>query len=150
MAPRVEQSAGPSAAIGFEHRGNFRCKFFLILADRGVTSGILATWGERAEGVGADIMVQPPNSSVFFAFSTPSCRNRLPAKSPRSGVDESAPVLIVVDTANLGVIYGIDEPRFEGLSKGFRFISGTDWEKPDDAIADDLAAARGICTSATT
>jgi putative ABC transport system permease protein len=113
----------------------------LILLIVGLTSGMLADLGERAEGVGADIMVQPPNSSVFFAFSSAVMQESVAGQiAALPGVDEVAPVLIVVDTANLGVIYGIDEPRFEGLSKGFHFISGHRLEKPDDAIADDLAA----------
>src|ERR1019366_4184554 len=37
-------------------------------------------------------------------------------------------------------IYGIDESRFEGLSKGFKFLSGHGLENADDVIADDLVA----------
>ena len=43
---------------------------FLILLIVGLTSGVLADWRARAEGVGADIIVQPPNSSIFFSFSS--------------------------------------------------------------------------------
>ncbi len=43
---------------------------FLVLLIVGLTSGALADWRTRAEGVGADIIVQPPNSSIFFAFSS--------------------------------------------------------------------------------
>jgi hypothetical protein len=41
---------------------------FLVLLIAGLTSGALADWRTRAEGVGADIIVQPPNSSIFFCF----------------------------------------------------------------------------------
>jgi len=34
----------------------------------GLTSARHFEWGKRVEGVGADIIVQPPNSSIFFAF----------------------------------------------------------------------------------
>jgi putative ABC transport system permease protein len=61
------------------------------------------------------------------------------AKVP--GVDEAAPVLIVVDTHTLGVVYGIDYPTFTGLSSGFSFVSGGPFAAPGDAIADDLAAS---------
>jgi putative ABC transport system permease protein len=114
---------------------------FLVLLIVGLTSGVLADWGERAEGVGADLMVQPPNSSIFFAFSgavMPESVCEKIAKVP--GVDEEAPVFILVNTGNLNVIYGIDETRFEGLSKGFQFLSGHGLENPDDVIADDLVA----------
>jgi putative ABC transport system permease protein len=114
---------------------------FLVLLIVGLTSGVLADWGERAEGVGADLMVQPPNSSIFFAFSgavMPESVCDKIAKVP--GVDEEAPVFILVNTGNLNVIYGIDETRFEGLSKGFQFLSGHGLVNPDDVIADDLVA----------
>jgi len=42
----------------------------LILMIVGLTSGVINEWGKRTEGVGADILVQPPNSSIFFAFSS--------------------------------------------------------------------------------
>src|SRR5260370_16416752 len=43
----------------------------LVLLVVGLTSGVVSEWGKRVEGVGADILVQPPNSSIFFAFSIP-------------------------------------------------------------------------------
>src|SRR5437588_10339528 len=42
----------------------------LVLMIVGLTSGVVSEWGTRVEGVGADIFVQPPNSSIFFAFSS--------------------------------------------------------------------------------
>jgi putative ABC transport system permease protein len=114
---------------------------FLVLLIVGLTSGVLADWGERAEGVGADLMVQPPNSSIFFAFSSAVMPESVSEKLAQvSSVDEAAPVFILVNTGNLNIIYGIDEPRFEGLSKGFKFLSGRGIQNPDDVIADDLAA----------
>src|SRR5665213_2171174 len=43
---------------------------FLILLIVGLTSGALNDWGARVEGVGADLMVQSPNASVFFFFTS--------------------------------------------------------------------------------
>jgi putative ABC transport system permease protein len=114
---------------------------FLILLIVGLTSGILSGWRSRAEGVGAEIIVQPPNSSIFFSFSSAVMPEALGAQIERfPGVDEAAPVIILVDTRTLGVIYGIDYQRFNGLSNGFTFVSGGPFEQPNDAIADDLAA----------
>ena len=98
---------------------------FLVLLIVGLTSGALTDWRTRAEGVGADIIVQPPNSSIFFAFSSAVMPESLAEKiASLPGVDEVAPVLIVVDQKNLGVVYGIDYDRFAGLSNGFTFLSG--------------------------
>src|SRR5438105_14419434 len=40
----------------------------LILMIVGLTSGVVSEWGKRVEGVGADILVQPANSSIVFPF----------------------------------------------------------------------------------
>src|SRR3984893_12534738 len=114
---------------------------FLVLLIVGLTSGALSDWRTRAEGIGADIIVQPPNSSIFFAFSSAVMPETLTEKiASLPGVDEVAPVLIVVDQKNLGVVYGIDYDRFAGLSNGFTFLSGGAFQQPGQAIADDLAA----------
>ncbi|MGC1492892.1 MAG: hypothetical protein WA798_16100, partial [Candidatus Acidiferrum sp.] len=42
----------------------------LVLLIVGLTSGVSSEWGKRVAGVGADLLVQPPNSSIFFAFSS--------------------------------------------------------------------------------
>ena len=114
---------------------------FLVLLTVGLTTGALADWRTRVEGVGADIIVQPPNSSIFFAFSSAVMPESLLDKiAGLPGVDEVAPVLIVVDQHNLGIVYGIDYGRFAGLSSGFTFLSGGPFQQPNEAMADDLAA----------
>jgi putative ABC transport system permease protein len=114
---------------------------FLVLLIVGLTSGALADWRSRAEGVGADIMLQPPNSSIFFGLSNAVMPDSLtPRIEALRGVDEVAPVLFVVDQRSLGVVYGIDYDRFEGLGAGFMFLAGGPFRSPDEAIADDLAA----------
>jgi putative ABC transport system permease protein len=114
---------------------------FLVLLIVGLTSGALADWRTRAEGVGADIIVQPPGSSIFFALSSAMMPEDLADKIARiPGVRQVAPVLIVVDQHNLGVVYGIDYDKFAALSNGFQFISGGPFKQPNQALADDLAA----------
>ena len=115
---------------------------FLILLIVGLTTGVVSEWAKRVEGVGADILVQPPNSSIFFAFSSAVMQESLGDKIAQAeGVDEVAPVLIMTDTQSFVVVYGIDYPRFNGLSTGFLFRQGRPFEQPYGAIADDLAAA---------
>src|SRR5258708_7132986 len=114
---------------------------FLVLLIAGLSSGALRDWRRRAEGVGADIIVQPPNSSIFFAFSRavmPESQADQMAALP--GIAVVAPVLVVVDQKNLGVLYGIDYPRYAGLSTGFTFQSGGPFQAADQVIIDDLAA----------
>ena len=113
----------------------------LVLMIVGLTSGVLYEWGKRVEGVGADLLVQPPNSSIFFSFSSAVMAESLAdqiAKLP--DVDEAAPTLVVSDPKTLIIIYGIDYKRFNALSQGFIFRDGRPFQSPDEAIADDIIA----------
>src|SRR3974390_3111371 len=127
-------------------RGLFRflaiaIQVVLVLMIVGLTSGVVSEWGKRVEGVGADILVQPPNSFIFFAFSSdamPESRGDESSKLP--AVDEASPTLIVSDPKTLIIVYGIDYKRFNALSQGFIFRAGRPFEGPDEAIADDIVA----------
>jgi len=113
----------------------------LVLMIVGLTSGILAEWGKRVEGVGADLLVQPPNSSIFFSFSSavmPEPLGDQIAKLP--AVDEAAPTLVVSDPKTLIIIYAIDYKRFNALSQGFIFRDGRPFQAPDECLADDIIA----------
>ncbi len=113
----------------------------LVLMIVGLTSGVLAEWGKRVEGVGADIMVQPPNSSIFFAFSSAVMQESLGNEIEKlPGVDEAAPTLVVSDPKTLINVFGIDYKRFNALSQGFIFRSGRPFESADEAMADDIVA----------
>jgi putative ABC transport system permease protein len=113
----------------------------LVLMIVGLTSGVLAEWGKRAEGVGADIIVQPPNASIFFAFSSAVMQESLGDRiSKLPGVDEVAPTLILADPKTLVNIFCIDYKRFSALSQGFIFRDGRAFQAPDEAIADDIVA----------
>jgi putative ABC transport system permease protein len=102
---------------------------------------VLWEWGKRVEGVGADLLVQPPNSSIFFAFSSAVMPESLGEQiESLPGVDEVAPTLIISDPKTLMIIYGIDYKRFNALSQGFIFRSGHAFQEPDDVIGDDVVA----------
>lgn len=113
----------------------------LVLLIVGLTSGVLSEWGKRQEGVGADILVQPPNSSIFLAFTSAVMQESLADKiADLPGVDEVAPVLSLTEPKNLVIIYGIDFQRFNALSRGFLFRSGRSFAGSDEVIADDIIA----------
>jgi len=81
----------------------------LILVVVGLTSGISDETGRRTEGVGADILLQPPNSSLFLALSNTTMpivlRERL---RELPGIKAIAPVQTLVNSsAGLEIIYGI-------------------------------------------
>src|SRR5580765_4846543 len=113
----------------------------LVLMIVGLTSGVISEWGKRVEGVGADIMVQPPNASIFIAFSSAVMPESLGDQiGALPGVDEVAPTVILTEPKNLIMIYGIDYKRFNALSRGFLFRAGRAFQGPDEVLADDIIA----------
>ncbi|HUE56748.1 MAG TPA: FtsX-like permease family protein [Candidatus Udaeobacter sp.] len=111
----------------------------LVLMIAGLTSGVISEWAKRVEGVGADILVQPPNSSIFTAFASAVMQESLGDQiGAQSGVDVVAPTVILTEPKHLVIVYGIDYKRFNALSKGFLFRAGRPFEGPDELIADDI------------
>src|SRR5216684_3777227 len=77
----------------------------LVLMIAGLTSGVISEWGKRVEGVGADIFVQPPNSPIFFAFSSPVMQESLGVQMDVFlVVNVVAPTVILTEPKNLIMI----------------------------------------------
>src|SRR6201993_1078557 len=94
----------------------------LVLMIVGLTSGVVAEWGKRVEGVGADLLVQPPNSSIFFAFSSAVMPESLGDKiAELPDVDEAAPTLILSDPKTLINIFAIEYKRLTAPTPGLLF-----------------------------
>jgi putative ABC transport system permease protein len=113
--------------------------FVLLIV--GMTLGWVSDWQKRVEGVGADILVQPPNASIFFQLGNavlPESLAETIAKAP--GVDVVSPVLVIANQKTLDIVYGIDIASFSALSKGFFYDSGGPFTHPDDVILDDIQA----------
>lgn len=119
---------------------------FLLLFLMGLTTGIVQEWGKRVEGIGADILVQPPNSSIFIALSSPVLPQELTSTLEGiEGVKSASPVLVVMNSTSLSMIYGIDFESYNRLGRGFLFHQGGPFAGPNDVIIDDIkAAASGL------
>ena len=114
----------------------------MVLSVVGLTHGLVTDTAKRIEGVGADIMLQPPSASVFLAFSGAPMPIKIREKlEPMKYVQAVAPVLLQFNSSGgVDVIYGIDPPSFRAVSSGFVFHQGHDMEGPDDMLVDDWAA----------
>jgi len=121
-------------AIGFE--------VMLIVIIVGLTSGLLSETAKRIEGIGADIMLQPPAASIFLGFSGSPMPIKIEDKlRGLKYVQAVAPALLQFNsTGGIDVIYGIDPASFRAVSGGFVFLAGHDMEGPDDLLVDDWAA----------
>ncbi len=114
----------------------------LVVIIVGLTTGLLTETAKRIEGIGADIMLQPPSSSVFLAFSGSPMPIKIRDKlTELKYVDAVAPVLLQFSSSGgVDVVYGIDKESFHAVSGGFVFLQGRDVEGPDDMLVDDWAA----------
>jgi putative ABC transport system permease protein len=121
-------------AVGFE--------VMLIVIIVGLTSGLLTETAKRIEGIGADIMLQPPAASVLLGFSNAPMPVKIGEKlAELKYVQAVAPALLQFNsTGGVDVVYGIDRESFHAVSGGFVFLEGHDMEGPDDLLVDDWAA----------
>ena len=119
----------------------------LVIVIVGLTSGMVQETAKRIEGVGADVMLQPPSASVFLAFSGAPMPIRIGERLQQlKYVQAVAPVLLQFNSSGgIDVLYGIDPASFRAVSGGFVFLQGHDMTGPDDMLVDDIAArSKGI------
>lgn len=114
----------------------------LILLVVGLTNGIATESGKRVAGVGADIMLQAPNSSVLLALNSSVMPIQIGARLREvQGVQAVSPVLTQVNSqGGLDLIYGIDVPSFNEVSGGFSFHRGRIFSAPNEIVVDNLYA----------
>ena len=115
----------------------------LVILIVGLTSGLLQETAKRIEGIGADIMLQPPSASVFLAFSGApmpiKIGDKLRELKLRAG-GCSGPVAIQFFRRRRTSFTGSIRKVFRDVSGGFVFLEGHDMQGPDDILLDDWAA----------
>jgi putative ABC transport system permease protein len=114
----------------------------LVVLIVGLTSGLLTETAKRIEGIGADIMLQPPAASIFLGFSGSPMPIKIADKLKElKYVQSVAPALLQFNsTGGVEVVYGIDRDSFRDVTGGFVFLSGHDMEASNDVLVDDWAA----------
>lgn len=119
----------------------------LILVIVGLSLGILNDSKQRQQGIGADVIVQPPGSSFLAGISGAPVSVKVAdviRKLPH--VQVVSPVIWQLTTAGtVEVIYGIDLATYEQLSGPFRYLAGGPFQGPDDVLVDDyFAQSKGV------
>jgi putative ABC transport system permease protein len=92
--------------------------------------------------VGAEITVQPPNSSMFLALTN----NTMPValadeirKLP--AVQAVAPVQVLMNSEDgIEIVYGVDPKTFDAVTGGFSWHQGGMFNGPKEIVVDDLWA----------
>jgi putative ABC transport system permease protein len=114
----------------------------LVVLIVGLTSGMLQETAKRVQGIGADVMLQPPASSAFLGYSGAPMPVKIGGKlAELKYVQAVTPALPQFNSSgSVEVIYGIDPESFREVSGGFVFLQGHDMEGPDDLLVDDWQA----------
>lgn len=114
----------------------------LILLVVGLTRGMVNENAKRLEGLGTDIILQPPGSSFLLASSTAAMSEKIADLLKEiDGVRAATPVMVQLNTqGGIGLIYGIDLDSFNQATRGFRFLSGGPFQAPYEVIVDDVQA----------
>jgi putative ABC transport system permease protein len=114
----------------------------LILLIVGLSLGMLNDSRTRTAGIGGDVIVLPPGSSVIVGLTgapMPIKIRDVLAKLPH--VVSVAPVITQVSTeGTLEIIAGIDLKSYESMSGPFHYVAGGPFQGPGDALIDDVLA----------
>jgi putative ABC transport system permease protein len=113
----------------------------MILSIAGIFMGMLNDTKQRTNGIGADLMVRPPGSSIMAGMSgAPMPEEIVDVLRTLPHVAVASPVNQKLNTAGkIEILYGIDYNSFNAL-KPFTYISGGPFQHPDDVIVDDVFA----------
>jgi putative ABC transport system permease protein len=114
----------------------------MVLLVVGLTTGMLNEAAKRVEGVGADVMVQPPGASFFLGITTAPMPIKLGDRLKElDHVQAVTAVLLQFDTTSgLNLVYGIDTKSFDQVSGGFVYYAGGPLKDSMDALVDDWYA----------
>lgn len=116
----------------------------MILSIVAIFMGMLNDEKARTNGIGADLMVSPPNAAFVNGVSGAPMSAGLAdyfAKLPH--VTVASPVISHFSmSGSVEIIWGIDYKSYNAL-KPFVFLSGGPFTGPDDVIVDDVFARSG-------
>ncbi len=107
----------------------------LILSLVGIAQGMLNDAARRAQGVGADILVRPPGSTIMTLSGAPLPEKLVDMLAQKPHV-KVASGMISYPISSVTYMAGIDMPSFTRLNGGFEYVSGGPFQGPDDILVD--------------
>lgn len=112
----------------------------LGLVIKGLATGVMREKIRRTEGIGADLMIQPPHSSYILGLGENVMPDALAEKIGEiNGVEAATPAATNVSFTNrLEAIFGIDLPTFNRVTGGFQYLQGGPFSGPYTALVDDV------------
>jgi putative ABC transport system permease protein len=120
----------------------------MILTLVGVSEGMLGDIAQRTRGTGADIVIQPPNSTfIGFSGNMPEKIVQLVRERPHVSL---ATGVLVQPIGTVNTITGIHLNEFNAMSGGFTYLKGGPFKAPGEMIIDEVfARSRNIGVGAT-
>ena len=113
----------------------------MVLTLVGLSEGMLNDQASRARGVGADILIRPPGSSIIASGGQMDARVHSVDRqgAARQGRHRHA--------ASTEPTCSITSPAwiwrtFDRLNGGFRFLAGGPFQQPDDVMVDEVYASQ--------
>jgi putative ABC transport system permease protein len=111
----------------------------MILTLVGVSYGTLDGTARRARGVGADIMIRPPGSSIVGLSTAPMSDKLLDFVAQRPHV-ALATGIAIQPLSGFDSITGLDLDQFSKMSGGFHYLQGGPFVTDDDVLVDEYYA----------
>ncbi len=111
----------------------------MMLTLVGLSEGMLEDSARRARGIGADIIVRAPGTSLISLSSASMPQKMMDFFAGQPHV-KMAGGSVVYPIGGINTITGIDLAEFDRISGGFRYLEGGPFRKPDDVIVDQFYA----------
>jgi putative ABC transport system permease protein len=111
----------------------------LILCLVGLSRGMLADSARRARGIGADIIVRPPKTSMLTLSGAPLSEKLVDAIQQQPHVALAIGIIVHLVTS-VTYVNGIDMASFDRMSGGFKYLEGGAFRGPDDIVIDQYYA----------
>jgi putative ABC transport system permease protein len=112
----------------------------MILTLVGVSHGTLDSTAARARGVGADIIMRPPNSTVISSLSSSPISDKYVAWTMLQPHVALATGTVIQSTTFPESVTGLDFASFNKMNGGFTYIAGGDPVNDDDMAVDKYYA----------
>lgn len=113
----------------------------LMLVIGGIATGMLKDTLGRTIAVGADYILQPPGSSILYAFSGATLNAKIADKIREvPGISAVTPVLSKFNSSGFSLVFGIDMETYNQFPGRLQILSGRASLQDDEVIVDELYA----------
>ena len=121
----------------------------MMLTLVGLSKGLLEDSVRRAQGVGADIMVRSPGTSLI-SFSGAGMPQKIEGFFLKQPHVRLATGTVVQGIGGVNTVTGINLEDFNRISGGFTYLSGGPFKNSGDIIVDDYYARQNNLTTGST